>query len=123
MFNKKLLSVLAYVIAVLLLVKAAYVLVNFGWSYFGAPPQEVFGQQAFDPVNYPFISYLLLLQDLATVSFIYLIVGALKSLVVCGCTLSGSKAAAPKAMMSEPKSVSAPAAKKKPARRRVAKKK
>ena len=122
MFNKKLLSVLAYVIAVLLLVKAAYVLVNFGWSYFGAPPQEVFGQQAFDPVNYPFISYLLLLQDLATVSFIYLIVGGLKSLVCCSCTINTSKAAAPKVMMSEPKMSPAHKVTRKPVRK-LAKKK
>lgn len=119
MFNKKLLSVLAYVIAVLLLVKAAYVLVNFGWSYFGTPPQAVFGQQAFDPVNYPFISYLLLLQDLATVSFIYLIVGGLKSLVWCGCNLLGSKTvAAPKMAPSAPVTTV-----KTPAKRKVAKKK
>jgi len=118
MFNKKLLSVLAYVIAVLLIIKALYVLVNFGWSYFGAPPQEVFGQQAFDPLNYPFISYLLLLQDLATVSFIYLIVGGLKSLVCCGCSLPNAKPAAPKAATTAPKTTRKPAK-----RRRVAKKK
>ncbi len=83
MFNRKLLSVLAYMVAVLLAAKALLAIVMFVWAYFATPPVVMF------PAGIAgHLQYLLLLQELGTVLFIYLAVGALKALGTCSCHLN-----------------------------------
>lgn len=79
MFNKKLLSVIAYVLGLLLLVKLLFVVTMFVWSYFGVPPIQVFqdpmGRMAHVPPNV--VTYILLAQEVGATAFIYLILGVL----------------------------------------------
>ena len=83
MFNRKMLSAFAYVVAALLALKALLSLTMFVWSNFEAPPIAMF------PTEIALhLQYLLLVQELGTIFFIYLVVGALKNLCTCSCHMS-----------------------------------
>jgi len=110
MFNRKLLSVLAYIVAILLLIKAVLSLAMFVWAYFGTPPLVMFPAGVAQHLQ-----YLLLLQELGSVAFLYLVVAALKSLSTCSCNVG----IAEKAM----KAMEAPIKKVKRVARRTTKKK
>ena len=76
MFNRKLLNVLAYIVAALLVIKALLTITMFIWAYFGTPPIAMF------PIATPqHILYMLLIQDLAATVFIYLIVATLRKII------------------------------------------
>lgn len=83
MFNRKLLSVLAYIVAVLLAIKAVLVIVMFVWSYFGTPPVVMFPPEIAEHLR-----YLLMIQELGTVVFLYLVVATLKVLSTCSCNVN-----------------------------------
>lgn len=80
MFNKKLLSVLAYVVGALLAVKALFISVMFGWSFFGQPPVMIFNPGA--PLT---VNILLFVQELGTLVFFFLAVGFVHSLLGNNC--------------------------------------
>lgn len=75
MFNKKLLKVLVYILAVLLILKALLAVGTFIASYYVAPTDPVL------PVE--ITPYLMLLEHLGTLIFIYLIVALLNKVAVC----------------------------------------
>lgn len=79
MFNKKVLGLLAFIVGVLLVVKAIFVLTMFTWSFYGQAPVMIFNPGASMMVN-----VLLLVQELGTLAFFFLVVGFIKSLV-CWC--------------------------------------
>lgn len=75
MFNKKLLKVLVYILAVLVILKALFAIGTFIASYFIAPTDQVIPEVV--------VPYIMLLEHLGTLVFIYLIVALLKKIVVC----------------------------------------
>lgn len=83
MFNRKMLSAFAYVVAGLLVLKALLSLTMFVWSNFETPPIAMF------PTEIALhLQYLLLVQELGTILFFYLVVGALKNLCTCSCNVN-----------------------------------
>ncbi len=77
MFNKKLITILCYVLEALIVLKTVFELVMYVWGAIsGNPPIGIFQQG----INYgSFLSILLLLQDLGGNVFLYVIVAAMKS--------------------------------------------
>lgn len=116
MFNKKIVLALSNLIALLLLLKAMFVIVIFVWSYVGTPPVVVFDPRASQMVN-----VLVFIQELGTITFLYLVAAATASIV--SCKGHGSQAAARPALKASQmgKAVATkPAAKKKPATKKKA---
>lgn len=77
MFNKKMVMALANVIALLLLLKALFIIVIFVWSYVGTPPVVVFDPRASQIVN-----VLVFIQELGTIAFLYVIAAAANAIMM-----------------------------------------
>lgn len=78
MFNKKVVLALTNLIALLLLLKALFVITIFVWSYVGTPPVVVFDPRATQMVN-----VLVFIQELGTIAFLYVVAAAASSLIKC----------------------------------------
>lgn len=77
MFNKKVVLALTNVIALLLLLKALFIIVIFVWSYVGTPPVVVFDPRASQVVN-----VLVFIQELGTIAFLYVIAAATSAIIM-----------------------------------------
>lgn len=77
MFSKKVLLPLANLVALLLLLKAVFIIVIFVWGYFGPTPVTIF-----DPRASQIINVLLFIQELGTAAFLYLITAAAAGIVM-----------------------------------------
>lgn len=77
MFNKKVVLALTNVIALLLLLKALFIIVIFVWSYVGTPPVVVFDPRATQMVN-----VLVFIQELGTIAFLYVLTAAVSAMVM-----------------------------------------
>jgi hypothetical protein len=75
MFNKKLLKVLVYILAVMLVLKTLLLVVTFILSYFVAPTDPVLPEVV--------VPYIMLLEQFGILIFFYLVVALLKKIVVC----------------------------------------
>jgi hypothetical protein len=71
MFPKKLIWILSQIVASLLILKVLLVITMFVWGFFGPAPVPVFMSKA-DGI----IPYLLLVQELGTTVFLYVVVAA-----------------------------------------------
>jgi hypothetical protein len=82
MFNKKVVTILCWILQVLIIAKTLFELVMYFWGAIsGNPPISIFQQG----VTYgSFLSVLLVLQELGGNVFMYVIVAAIKSLVDMG---------------------------------------
>lgn len=76
MFSPQVLQPIARIIAVLLLIKAAFVVVMFAWEMVGEAPIIVF-----DPSYTATQQYFLLFQELGTAAFLYFFLGALSTII------------------------------------------
>jgi hypothetical protein len=89
MFNRKLVSVLCYIVAVLLVAKVLLMLVMFVWGFFGTPPVQMFDMRL-----EPTVRYILFIQEMGTTIFIFIVLCAAKYLTCCcGCGSCDTKGA------------------------------
>lgn len=78
MFNRKIVSVLCYIVAVMLMAKLLLVAVMFAWSFFGEAPVQVVA-----PGLAIHVKILYLLQEVGMDVFVYSVLAAVRSLA-CG---------------------------------------
>lgn len=82
MFHRKLLSGISYVLGLLIILNCILNITMFVWSYFGVPPLQIIDSRYEVKVR-----YLLLLREIGTMLFLFIIVGAVKHFVSTGKTI------------------------------------